>query len=171
MASALPLSRLVGLVAAIVAVGVVVSRSALETGTNPRVDPTNGLWAAIEAQPLFIVGAVAAVVGSARSRPVPSLVTMLPVDFDIALLVFYVALLGVIGVQYARGALPLERVVLLVSMCATWLAYSLLQVSQDGLVATGTMLNSVLDGFSVVLLLGGLYGLYWWWRNRESVGS
>jgi hypothetical protein len=74
-------------------------------------------------------------------------------------------------VFYARGALPLERVVLLVSMCATWLAYSLLQVSQNGLVATGTVLDYVLDGFSVALLVGGLYGLYWWWRNRGTASS
>jgi hypothetical protein len=64
MASAsLPLSRLVGLVLAIVAVGFVVSRNALETGTDPRVNPLDVLLTSTGSQPLFIVGVVAAVVG------------------------------------------------------------------------------------------------------------
>ncbi|WP_410766911.1 hypothetical protein [Haloferax sp. DFSO60] len=64
MASApLPLSRLVGLVMAVVAVGVVVSRNTLETGSSTRTNPLELFLTTTETQPLFIVGVVAAVVG------------------------------------------------------------------------------------------------------------
>ncbi|ELZ82389.1 hypothetical protein C453_14928 [Haloferax elongans ATCC BAA-1513] len=93
---------------------------------------------------------------------------MIPEVVDEWLLVAYATLLGFTLVQYVRDKVPFERAVLLVSMCLTWLSYELLQVTADGLVANGAPLHYALEGFALVLLAGGLYGLYWYWRHGKD---
>ncbi|EMA27097.1 hypothetical protein [Haloarcula japonica] len=98
---------------------------------------------------------------------------MVPGVFNLALGSSYLLLLGLIGIQYRRGRIVSRQLPMLLGMCATWLSYSLLQVTQGGPVPTGTPLNYVLDGVAIVLLVAGSGGLYWWWRHRghEDTGS
>ncbi|UVE50352.1 hypothetical protein KU306_00110 [Haloferax larsenii] len=92
---------------------------------------------------------------------------MIPEIVDEWLLVAYATLLVFTLVQYFRDEMAFERTVLLVSMCLTWLSYELLQVS-DGIAANGAPLHYALEGFALVLLAGGLYGLYWYWRHGKD---
>lgn len=87
------------------------------------------------------------------------------------LVVAYLVLLVLLGVQYRRENLDRRRMLLLGSMCLTWLAYGLLQLSQDGLVRTGTPANYLLDGLSFVVLVTGVYGLFRWWRDERDDGT
>ncbi|WP_439028285.1 hypothetical protein [Haloarchaeobius sp. DT45] len=90
---------------------------------------------------------------------------------NIGLLVAYASLLAVFLLQYRRGDLSGSRLFFLVGMCLSWLAYSVLQLTGEGRFANDTVLNYVLDGFSAVLLVGGLYALYRGWRARGSDGG
>ena len=87
---------------------------------------------------------------------------------DIALVGVYLLLLCGVVVGYRRGRIPSRRLPLLLGMCAVWLSYGVGQLSSGGPVDTGTGLNYALDGFAVVLLVAGCYGLYWWWRHRDT---
>ena len=91
--------------------------------------------------------------------------------FTLGLGGFYILLLSLITVQYVRGRIAFRQLPPLLGMCATWLAYSLLQVTQEGPVATGTPLNHVLDGVAIVLLVGGIYSIYWWWRHHDHTNT
>lgn len=93
---------------------------------------------------------------------------MVPEIVDFGLLGAYLLLLGLVAVQFYRGAIASHRLSLLLGMCCTWLSYSLLQVTQGGPIATGTPLNYALDGLAVLSLVAGLYGLYRWWRHRDG---
>ena len=92
---------------------------------------------------------------------------MVPRIFSLALGSGYLLLFGFVVVQYRRGRIPSPRLAMLLGVCATGLSYSLLQVTQDGPVSTGTPLNYALDGVAIVLLVAGSGGLYWWWRHRD----
>jgi hypothetical protein len=93
---------------------------------------------------------------------------MVPPLFDVGLIAAYLLILVGVAVQYRRGKLPPNRVRLLVAMSFTWLAYGLLQLTQDGPLPAGTLLEDALDGLAVVVLVVGLYLLYRWWRLREG---
>ena len=84
-----------------------------------------------------------------------------------ALVPAYLLLLGLVALRYRRGTLQPPRLFMYLGMCLTWLSYGLLQVTQEGPVPTGTPLNYVLDGLSVVVLLGGLSLFYRWCRERD----
>ncbi|ELZ91117.1 hypothetical protein [Haloferax sulfurifontis] len=84
------------------------------------------------------------------------------------LLVAYLLLLAGTAVQYRREKLSGTRAVLLVGMCLTWLSYALLQVTQGGVVPTGTPLNYALDALAVVVLVAGVAAMAWWWRTRDE---
>lgn len=93
---------------------------------------------------------------------------MVPEIVDVGLIVAYLALLAFAVLQYYRGTIPQSRLTMLVGLCFTWLAYGLLQLTDSGPLPTETPLNYALDGFSVVLLVAGLYLLYRWYRNRNG---
>jgi len=88
-----------------------------------------------------------------------------------ALVPAYLLLLGLVLLRYRRGTLKPPRLFMYPGMCLTWLAYGLLQITQEGPVPTGTPLNYVLDGLSVAVLLAGLSLFYRWWRERDSDDS
>ncbi|QPV63387.1 hypothetical protein I7X12_01765 [Halosimplex litoreum] len=90
---------------------------------------------------------------------------MVPEMADYALVVAYLLLIGVFAVRYRRGEISGRELPIYLGMCLTWLAYGLLQVTQDGPVPTGTTLNYGLDAFAVVLLVAGIYLLYRGWRH------
>ncbi|WP_053947525.1 hypothetical protein [Halolamina sediminis] len=87
---------------------------------------------------------------------------------DYAIVVAYLLILVGIAVQYRRGALPRDRLLVLVGASLTWLSYGVLQLTQDGPISTGTGLNYVVDGAAVLLLIAGLYALYRWSRERNG---
>ena len=87
---------------------------------------------------------------------------------DIGVVAAYLFILGVAAVQYRRGKLSSQRILLFIGASFMWLSYGILQLTQSGPIPTGTPLNYILDGFSIVLLLSGLYAMYRWWRSREN---
>ena len=87
---------------------------------------------------------------------------------DIGLVVAYLFIIGLAAVRYRHGNLSPQRALLFVGASFLWLSYGLLQLTQDGPIPTGTRLNYALDGISVILLLGGLYTMYRWWRSRGN---
>ena len=87
---------------------------------------------------------------------------------DIALFGAYLVLLAAVAVQYYRGAIPRQRLTMLVGLCCTWLAYGLLQLTDGGPLPSAGPLNLAFDGLSIVLLVVGLFLLYRWYRSRES---
>lgn len=87
---------------------------------------------------------------------------------ELGLTVAWLLIAGLVAVQYRRGALPRRRVLLLAGTSATWLSYGLLQLTDDGPLATGTPWNDALDGLAAVLLLAGLASLYRWWTTRDG---
>jgi hypothetical protein len=87
---------------------------------------------------------------------------------DIALFGAYLVLLAAVAVQYYRGAIPRQRLTMLVGLCCTWLAYGVLQLTDDGPLPSAGPLNLAFDGLSIVLLVVGLYLLYRWYRGREG---
>ncbi|MFC7139529.1 hypothetical protein ACFQMA_06715 [Halosimplex aquaticum] len=91
---------------------------------------------------------------------------MVPDIVNLALVVAYVLLLGVVAVRYRRGAIDRTRLTMYLGLCLTWLAYGLLQITQEGIVETGTPLNYALDGLALVCLVAGLFLMYRWWRER-----
>jgi len=93
---------------------------------------------------------------------------MVPDVLGMALVPAYLLLLGLVVFRYRRGKLQPPRLFMYLGMCLTWLAYGLLQVTQEGPIPTGTPLNYALDGLSVVVLLVGLYLFYRWWRERDG---
>ncbi|WP_178916013.1 hypothetical protein [Natronomonas gomsonensis] len=86
---------------------------------------------------------------------------------DIALFGAYLVLLAGVAVQYYRGAIPRRRLTMLVGLCCTWLAYGLLQLTDDGPLPADGPMNLALNGLSVVFLVVGLYLLYRWYRTRD----
>lgn len=90
---------------------------------------------------------------------------------NLAIVVAYVLLLGVVAVRYQRGAIDRTQLAMYLGMCLTWLAYGLLQVTQEGIVETDTSLNAALDGLAIVCLIAGLFLMYRWWRGRDSAES
>ncbi|WP_436927450.1 hypothetical protein [Halosimplex amylolyticum] len=93
---------------------------------------------------------------------------MVPAVVNLALVVAYALLLGLLAVRYRRGTVGREKFAFLVGVCLTWLSYGLLQITQEGPVPTGTTLNYALDGLAVVCLLAGLSLMYRWWRKRDG---
>lgn len=89
-------------------------------------------------------------------------------SIDVALGGAWLLVTGLVAVQHYRGNVPPRRLPLLLGMCAIWLSYGLLQLTQGGPLRTGTPLNYALDGLAVVLLTAGLYGFFGWWRRREA---
>ncbi|MBV0924017.1 hypothetical protein KTS45_07345 [Halomicroarcula limicola] len=87
---------------------------------------------------------------------------MTPNVTGIGPVVVYLAILGFVGIQYHRGKVTTRRLPLLVGMSLIWLASGLFQLATNG-----TTLGYAFDGLSVLALVGGLYGLYWWWRHRD----
>ena len=93
---------------------------------------------------------------------------MVPGLFNLAIGGSYLLLLGLVAIQYYRGKIASQRLPMLLGTCSMWLSYFILQITQNGLVPTGTPLNYILDGVAIVLLVAGIYSLYWWWRHRNS---
>jgi protein-S-isoprenylcysteine O-methyltransferase Ste14 len=93
---------------------------------------------------------------------------MVPEIVDYALVVAYLLLIGVFAVRYRRGAVSERKSRLYVGMCLTWLAYGLLQVTQDGPVPTGTTLNYALDAVALLSLVVGIWLLYRAWRDGDE---
>jgi len=87
---------------------------------------------------------------------------------DSWLVVANVLLVGVLAVQYRRGAIRERKLRLTLASCLTWLAYGLLQVTQDGPIPTGTPLNYGLDAVAVCALVAGIYLLYRGWRYGDD---
>ncbi|ELZ22692.1 hypothetical protein C475_16361 [Halosimplex carlsbadense 2-9-1] len=93
---------------------------------------------------------------------------MVPEIVDYGLVAAYLLLMGLLAVRYRRGEIADRKLTLYVGMCLTWLAYGLLQVTQDGPIPTGTTLNDGLDALAVVLLVAGIYLLYRGWRSDDG---
>ncbi|WP_459192650.1 hypothetical protein [Halosimplex sp. J119] len=93
---------------------------------------------------------------------------MVPDIVNIALVVAYALLLGLVTVRYQRGSIDRTQLTMYLGLCLTWLAYGLLQVTQEGIVETGTPLNAALDGLALVCLIAGLVLTYRWWRERDG---
>lgn len=94
----------------------------------------------------------------------------LPPAVDAALLAAWLAVLVATVVRYRRGSLSERRLFLLGGAALAWIAYSTLQVTETALV--GDRLEYALAGTALVLLVGGLYGLYRGWKlggRREAV--
>lgn len=87
---------------------------------------------------------------------------------NVAFVAAYLLLLGLFAARYRRGDLDRERFLPLVGMGLTWLAYGLLQLSDEGPIRTGTPANYLVDGLSVACLLAGGYLLYRWWRDERG---
>lgn len=96
---------------------------------------------------------------------------MVPDALGVALVPAYLLLLALIAVQYRRGKTSSTRAMLLAGVSLTWLSYGLLQVTQDGLVPTGTVLNYALDGLAVLLLVAGLAAMYRGWRGESETAT
>jgi hypothetical protein len=96
---------------------------------------------------------------------------MVPDTVTLGLFAAHVVLLGLVGVQYRRGAIERERVPLLLGTAFTWLSYGLLQVTGEDIVPAGTTANDALNGLAAVLLVAGLSLLYRWWRDRGDDGE
>lgn len=93
---------------------------------------------------------------------------MVPEIVDSALVVAYLLLIGALAVRYRRGEVSDRKLPIYLGMCLTWLAYGLLQVTQDGPIPTGTTLNDGLGAVAIVLLVAGIYLLYRGWRHDTS---
>ncbi|QLH77986.1 hypothetical protein HZS55_12050 [Halosimplex rubrum] len=93
---------------------------------------------------------------------------MVPDIVDYGLVAAYLLLLGLIAVRYRRGELSGRKLRIYVGACLTWLAYGLLQVTQDGPLPTGTALNYGLDALSLLSLVVGLYFMYRGWRYEPG---
>ncbi|WP_123538856.1 hypothetical protein [Halosimplex salinum] len=93
---------------------------------------------------------------------------MVPPVVNVALVVAYALLLGVVALRYRRGSITRSQLTMSLGVCLTWLSYGLLQVTQEGIVETGTPLNAVLDGLALVCLVAGLFLMYRWWRTRND---
>lgn len=93
---------------------------------------------------------------------------MVPDIVNVAIVVAYVLLLGVVTVRYRRGSIDRTRLTMYLGVCLTWLSYGLLQVTQEGIVEPGTLLNAALDGLALVCLVVGLFLVYRWWRTRDT---
>jgi|GEM_PF-1302367 len=93
---------------------------------------------------------------------------MVPQIVDYALVVAYLLLMGLLAVRYRRGEIPDRKLRIYVGMCLTWLAYGLLQITQDGPIPTGTTLNYGLDGLAIAALVAGIYLLYRGWRSDRG---
>jgi len=93
---------------------------------------------------------------------------MVPEIGDSALVVAYLLLLGLLAVGYRRGEIAGRKLRIYVGMCLTWLAYGLLQVTQDGPVPTGTPLNYGLDAVALLSLVVGIALMYRGWRYGDD---
>ena len=87
---------------------------------------------------------------------------------DYALVAAYLLVLGGVAVQYRRGAIPRDRLLVLVGACITWLAYGLLRLTRAGPFPAGSAANTALNALAVVILVAGLYALSRWWRGRDA---
>jgi len=90
---------------------------------------------------------------------------MVPEIVDHALVVAYLLLTGLLAVRYRRGEISDRKLRIYVGMCLTWLAYGLIQVTEDGPIPTGTPLNYGLDALAIAALVAGIYLLYRGWRS------
>lgn len=91
---------------------------------------------------------------------------MVPDVVNLGFVAAYLFLLVLLAVRYRRGSVSGERLLLALGACLTWLAYGLLQITQDGLIPTGTPLDYALDALAVITLPAGLFLLYRWWATR-----
>lgn len=92
---------------------------------------------------------------------------MAPDIVTIGFVVAYVFLLGLVAVRYRRGSITPTQLPLYLGTCFTWLAYGLLQVTQNDIVEMGTPLTAALDGLALVCLVVGLFLMYRWWSERD----
>lgn len=74
---------------------------------------------------------------------------------------------GILAIQYRRGKSSTQQTLIFGGASFIWLSYGMLKLTEDGPISTGTPLNYVLDGFSVILLLIGFYAVYRGWRSRS----
>ena len=96
---------------------------------------------------------------------------MVPPVANVAIVVAYLFLLGLTAVRYRRESITRTQLTMYLGLCLTWLSYGLLQVTQDGIVETGTPLNAALDGLALVCLIAGLFLMYRWRRERNRSGE